>query len=410
MRVVMGGEALEGPLTGIGQYTFHLASQLLTLSEIESLDFLVHGRIKGRGFLHRQSTPTTAPDATSAGELLAADSESGRGRAWISDALGKTRSIAAKSKLAVNLYERVIPVMERRCLRAYGQDDIFHSPNYMLPEFPGHTVVSILDLSTYRYPEHHPEARVSFVNRHIERAIARADHIITISEFVKAEIVERFNLPEARISVTHLGADQSFHPRSEESVTEHLQALTATIRYKSYFLFTSSIEPRKNLDRVLDAYLAYRESTAGAALPLIVTGTAGWKSQHTHRRLEALQNQGLVLYLGYVSQQVLPFLVAGARAVVYPSLYEGFGLPVLEAMQSGTATLTSRDSSMAEVAGDASLLVNPLSIQAIADALATLAADEKITDQLVTSGLARARQFSWATCARQTLQVYSALE
>ena len=357
MRVVMGGESLEGPLTGIGHYTYNLASQLLKSGEIESLDFLVHGRIKGPDFLNRHSTAAPESDNKDAGDFDANDSADQRGRAWIADALGKARSIAAKSTVAVNLYERAIPAMERRCLRAYGRDDIFHSPNYMLPEFPGHTVVSILDLSTYRYPEHHPEARVRFVNRHIERSVAQADHIITISEFIKAEIVERFRLPEARISVTHLGANQGFHPRSAESVTEQLQRFAPNLRYKNYFLFTSSIEPRKNLDRIIDAYLAYREGTSGDALPLVVTGAAGWKSQHTHSRLASLQRQGLLLHLGYISQEMLPFLVAGARAVVYPSLYEGFGLPVLEAMQSGTATLTSRDSAMAEVAGDASLLV-----------------------------------------------------
>ena len=219
-------------------------------------------------------------------------------------------------------------------------------------------MVSILDLSTYRYPEHHPEARVRFVNGHIERAVKSADHIVTISNFVKSEIMERFNVPESRITVTYLGADESFRPIPENLFNEQTRALG--LAYKGYFLFTSSIEPRKNLDRLLDAYLAYRAGTKGHPLPLIVTGMPGWKSQHTHERLQKLQTEGAVRYLGYVDQRLLPILVAGARAVLYPSLYEGFGLPVLEAMQSGTATMTSRETSMAEISGDASLLVNAI--------------------------------------------------
>ena len=274
----------------------------------------------------------------------------------------------------------------------------------MLPDFPGRRVVSILDLSTYRYPEHHPEARVRFVNQHIEKSIKHADHIITISNLVKGEIVERFRYPEERITVTYLGADDSFRPLSENEFLEDSQTLKLV--YKGYFLFVSSIEPRKNLDRLLNAYIAYRNSCSTEPLPLIVTGIPGWKSHNLHSRLKQLQTQSDVRYLGYVDQSLLPTLMAGARALLYPSLYEGFGLPVLEAMQSGTAVITSQETAMAEIGGDAVLQVDPQNTGAMAEAIASLASDEEAVNALSRKGTEQAKQFSWQRCAEQTLAAY----
>lgn len=393
MRLVMGGESLQGPLTGIGQYTYNLARELLTREDIDELRFLVHGRLK-----RSQQMMAPCEPGFSSTQVKSAIN--------IGDRIGSLRSIAAQSTLAVSLYEQVIRRMERQSLSDYHNADIYHSPNYMLPEFPGKTVVSILDLSTFRYPEHHPKARVRFVNSHIERAVKSADHIVTISDFVKSEIMERFNVPESRITVTYLGADKRFCPMPEILFNE--QARTLGLAYKGYFLFTSSIEPRKNLDRLLDAYIAYRASTKDHLLPLIVTGMPGWKSQHTHERLQKLQSEGAVRYLGYVDQRLLPVLVAGARAVLYPSLYEGFGLPVLEAMQSGTATMTSRDTPMAEICGDAALLVNSTDTEEMTNAIASFANQPENIALLVSKGLENAKEFSWGRCANQTLLAYQA--
>lgn len=396
MRLVMGGESLEGPLTGIGQYTYHLAKAMLASPEIKDFKFLVHGKLREADSLMASNSQSTNSKEKTTGIIP--------GRA--NQLLGRARSVAAQNKAAVALYESLIPQLERFSLRQYKASDVYHSPNYMLPKFPGKTVVSILDLSTYRYPEHHPEARVQFVNSHIERAVKSADQIVTISKFVKSEIMERFNVPENRITVTYLGADESFRPMSADQFIQ--QSSSLRLPYKGYFLFTSSIEPRKNLDRLLDAYLIYRESTKEQPLPLIVTGMPGWKSQHTHERLQKLQSEGALRYLGYVDQDLLPILVAGARAVLYPSLYEGFGLPILEAMQSGTATMTSRETSMAEISGNATVLVNAIDTDEMADAIAALAHLPEKAALLRASGLEKAKMFSWETCANQTLRAYQA--
>ena len=392
MRLVMGGESLQGPLTGIGQYTYHLAREMLARPEIEDFNFLAHGRLR-------------APESLMAGCGNGADETSDGGKpSGTNQLLGRARSIAAQSKAAVALYERLMLRLERHSLRHYESMDVYHSPNYMLPDFPGRRIVSILDLSTYRYPEQHPEARVRFVNNHIERAIKHADHIITISNLVKDEIIERFEYPEECITVTYLGANSAFRPLTEEQFQTTGQSLE--LAYKDYFLFVSSIEPRKNLERLLDAYLAYRADSKTRALPLIVTGIPGWKSQHIHSRLQKLQAEGAVRYLGYVDQSVLPALIAGARALLYPSLYEGFGLPVLEAMQSGSAVMTSKNTAAAEIGGDAVMQVNATNIGSMAEAIAKLTDDHVTVEALECAGLKAAQQFSWQRCADQTLTAY----
>ena len=395
MRLVMGGESLEGPLTGIGQYTYHLAEQIGLSNAVDDFQFLIHGRLRATDPIMANCRPSAegfAGGAPSRGAMLA---------------LARLRSAAAQNRVLVYLYERLIPVLERWSLRDFGAGDIFHSPNYMLPDFPGRTAVTIHDLSTYRFPEHHPQARVGFVNSHIERALKGADHILTVSNTVRHEIIERFNYPEERITTTYEGANDAFRPMTETDFTNLAAALG--LSYKRYFLFVASIEPRKNLERLLDAYLVYRATAGDTILPLIVSGIPGWNSTQTHQRLQQLEEEGAVRYLGYVAQHLLPGLIAGARALLYPSLYEGFGLPVLEAMQSGTAVLASENSAMSEVGGNAVALVDPLDIDQMADLTRRLACDDELVASLAARGLARSSHFSWKLCAEQTLNVYKSM-
>lgn len=393
MRLVMGGESLEGPLTGIGQYTYYLATGMLTNPDIKDFKLLTHGVLRDSGSIIASGSKNADGSVTEKSK-----------RSRFNIMLGQARSVAAQNSAAMALYEGLIPRLERHALRNYGTADVYHSPNYMLPDFPGRRVVSILDLSTYRYPDQHPEARVRFVNRHIEKAIKHADHIITISNLMKTEIIERFHYPEECITVTYLGADDTFRPQSENEFQKKSQALK--LAYKGYFLFVSSIEPRKNLGRLLDAYLAYRSSCSIEPLPLIVVGIPGWKSQDLHARLRQLEAQSHVRYLGYVDQSLLPTLMAGARALLYPSLYEGFGLPVLEAMQSGAAVMTSEETAMAELGGDAVLQLDPRNTGAMAEAIEILSSDMEAVNALSHKGIEQAKQFSWQRCAEQTLAAY----
>jgi alpha-1,3-rhamnosyl/mannosyltransferase len=366
---------------------------MLKRPEIEELKLLAHGRLKEPDS-HLSSDANDTHDRT---QLCGEPKK-------LNLVLGRARSIVAQSMPAIALYERLIPTFEGYSMRRYNQQDVYHSPNYMLPNFPGRRVVSILDLSTYRYPEQHPKARVHFVNNHIQRTLEHADHIITISDLVKNEIIERFNYPNDRITVTYLGASDAFRPHTMQEFQQLGKSLQ--IDYKGYFLFVSSIEPRKNLERLLDAYLVYSAESTTRPFPLVVTGMTGWKSQHIHSRLKQSTTRGDVRYLGYVNQKILPALMAGARSLLYPSLYEGFGLPVLEAMQSGTAVMTSESTAMAEIGGTAVMQINPTDVNAMVDMLTHIDRDSTAIGTLERKGLDTAKHFSWQRCAEQTLEAY----
>lgn len=394
MRLVMGGESLLSPLTGIGQYTYHLANELLKNPQIAELQFLIDG------FLRPSTKLLKNCENMIANEKLDSTHQG-------ASPFSRIRPIAANNKALVNLYGRIVPAIESVSLKSHGANDVFHSPNNMLARFPGRRVVTILDLSTYRHPEHHPAARVQFVNKHIENAVKHADHVLTISHTVRNEIIDRFAVSDERVSVTHLGANRCFRALSKPEFLAAAEDIG--VDYKGYFLFVASIEPRKNLERLLDAYLSYREQSKSNSLPLIVIGGVGWQSDETRGRLNELAREGSLLYLGYVNQQLLTTMVAGARALLYPSVYEGFGLPVLEAMQAGTAVLTSQNTAMAEVCGGAALLIDAQDTDSILGGITLLANDLGHSTVLEQRGIERAKKFSWSTCAKATADVYELL-
>ncbi|MEP4485948.1 MAG: glycosyltransferase family 1 protein [Halioglobus sp.] len=394
MRLVIGGDSLFGPPTGIGHYTSHLVENLVDRSEIEELKLLAYGVLitTAKAGINSEGNP---PNKESGSD----------GKP--SSLFGNIRGMAARNSLMIAAYEKAYAMMARWSLRQYGPNDVFHSPSFVLPPFPGRRVVTILDLSTIRFPEHHAASTVTFINNHIERAIKHADHILTISDFVREEIIDHFDYPEEKITTTYLGADESFRPISKAEFSS--SSFSPELQFKQYFLSVSTIEPRKNLARLLDAYEVYQQQQGSNALPLILTGLAGWKSSDIHARLEALQSKGLVRYLGYVSQRELSTLFAGARALLFPSLYEGFGLPVVEAMKSGTAVITSQASAMAEIAGDAALYINPSDVSDIAAKIGELAKNHELENRLVSKCLERANVYSWARCADLTLNAYKNL-
>lgn len=399
MKLVLGGESLIGPRTGIGTYTYQLARHLEKSPEIEQLSFLVHGKLLPARTLLREHELGEHPDNPDS-----MHSQPPVHQAMVERLLAGVRGVAARNRTAVYLYGQLIPYLERWSLRNFQPDDVIHSPNYMLPSGKGRMVVTIPDLSTVIYPEYHPRARVDYINRHIEMAVDRADHILTISNRVKQEICERYTVEEERISTTYLGIDESFRPVSEPEFQSVASRYGLT--YNQYFLFVSTIEPRKNLDRLLDAYEAYRAVEKSNSLPLVVVGLRGWSCEATMARLQKLNERGIVKHLGYVEQGDLQTLMAGARALTFISMYEGFGLPVVEAMQAGTPVLTSTDSAMEEIAGEAALLISPHDTDGICTKLLQLANDDILTAELTRKGLAVAGTLSWESCAQQTLAAY----
>jgi glycosyltransferase involved in cell wall biosynthesis len=287
-----------------------------------------------------------------------------------------------------------------------GPVDVVHSTTFCVPEFrlrPKALVVTIYDLSFLTHPELHLPANVAHCLAGTRLAVERADAIIAISGHTRRDLVERLGASPERIAVTPLAHDPDL-----VRVTDEEQLAAVRKRYglpERFVLFLGALEPRKNLPRLLAAYAAL-PAALRREVHLVVAGVRGWLNDSIRAHVQALGVEATIHFAGYIDGHDLAAVYSLATAFAYPSLYEGFGLPVLEAMACGTPVLTSDGSSLPEVAGDAAVLASPTDVDAIAAGLRRLLEDSSLRDELSARGITRAAQFSWDRCARQTLEVY----
>ena len=384
VQILMGGVALYGRPTGIGNYTRYLCSELSAMDAVADLKLLRNGRVADFGATHladlsEASTKPIQSDAASSG--------SGKARAlkWL-----------AGRKTVIRAYLKFGAAFEKLSLSRYEKTHIFHSPNYVLPNFSGRRVVTIHDLSTLRYPEFHPPARVELVNAMIDRAVQSDAHIIVDSEIISRELQDIAGLTRERISVVPLGVPDDFEiPRVDPKQVVEKHGLEAG----RFFLHVGTIEPRKNILRICEAFKLAK--TSDNSLPIIVfVGDAGWKSELEHMAIAELVDRGLARYLEYVSHSDLVALYKSATALVFPSLYEGFGLPTAEAKSCGTRVITSAGTAMESLTDGADILVDPLATESIADGLvrSVVSGPEQ--------GLAEPKIRRWRHVAEDTLGVY----
>jgi glycosyltransferase involved in cell wall biosynthesis len=287
-----------------------------------------------------------------------------------------------------------------------GNVDVVHSTSYSAPHFRSRRkrlVVTLYDLSFLTHPECHTPENVAHALQGTRDAVARADALITISHHTRRDLMERMGASPDRIVVTHLAPNPCCVRVQDGSALARVRQLYHLP--PAFILFVGSLEPRKNIPRLLAAY-------AGLAprlrrdVRLVIAGGAGWRNENFKPTAHQLGVANQVHFLGYVPEEDLPALYSLATVFAYPSLYEGFGLPVLEAMQCGTPVLTSDVSALPEIAGDAALLVSPTDVDEITDGLTRLLEHEELCTDLRARGYARAREFSWERCARETLAVY----
>ncbi len=288
-------------------------------------------------------------------------------------------------------------------LKKQIKDYIYHEPNFVLLPHDGPKVLTVHDIAMFACPEFIPKGRAKFLQQQMRRSVQQADALIVSCQFIKDQTVSLLNIPEKKIHIISPGANENFMPRSESEVRTCLEKFT--LGYKKFLLCVATLEPRKNLIRLIKAYQTLPNSMQ-KKYPLVLVGNKGW----LYEELLALINEthsSTILLLRYVDEQTLFQLYSAAKAFVYPSLYEGFGLPVLEAMQSGLPVITSNVSSLPEVCGEAGILVNPLNESAIAIAIEHLltASDAIYVDQVQRS-LAQAKKFSWDNFAKKLFNVY----
>ena len=276
--------------------------------------------------------------------------------------------------------------------------DVFHASQHLVnPPRKGKLTATIFDMTCWLIPDMHTPANVSATKRYAERILRRADGLIAISESTRDDAVRILGLNAEAIRVIYPGVSAAFF----QPARTDLERVARTYKLvKPYLLFIGCIEPRKNLDGVMDAWAALPPALH-RDFELIVAGPLGWSSERIAARL--LHPDSRIRYLGYVPEDDLPALMAGAALLLYPSYYEGFGFPVAQAMAAGTPVVTSHGSSLAEIAGDAALLVDPREPGEIADAVRQILFSPGLGEQLRARGQARARQFQWTDCARKSM-------
>ncbi len=289
--------------------------------------------------------------------------------------------------------------------RFFPDARLFHATEHLLPPFRHlPTVLTVHDLIFRHLPQHHKRLNRWYLNLAMPLYVRRATHLIAVSEATRRDLMAAYGVPAEKITVIYEAADPRFGPR------DALEQQTIRANYglpPAYFLYLGTIEPRKNLLRLLRAWEPLY--LAGEAPPLVIVGKRGWLSEPFFEAVErSPAREGLIL-TGYVLDDDLPALIAAATAFVFPSLYEGFGLPPLEAMACGTPVLCSDRSSLPEVVGDAALLFDPTDEEAIRAAMRRIWADEALREALRRRGMARAKRFSWRRTAEETLRLYRRL-
>jgi len=282
--------------------------------------------------------------------------------------------------------------------------DVAHFTNGMLPvASPVPTVVTIHDMSLRLYPRYHPARRVLLNAPLVDLAARRADAIVTVSETAKRDIVRLYKLDPSRVHVVHEAAAPSFHRVADPDELDRVR-----MKYRladRIILYVGTIEPRKNLPKLIEAFAA-RKRAGDLPHHLVCVGPYGWLSRGLEELIQRTKVSHAIHFTGYVPFEDLPALYSLAELFVYPSMYEGFGLPVIEAMACGTPVITGRAAALAEVGGDAVEQVERMDVDALGDAMTRLAHDSARRAELSQSALARAERFSWRRAARETMAVY----
>lgn len=283
-----------------------------------------------------------------------------------------------------------------------GRFDLYHEPNFVPFRTGLPLVVTVFDLSVLLYPQWHPAERVKAHEAAFARGVALADHVLVGTEAVRAEAQRYLGLAPDRVTAMLCGVGPQFRPQPPDVV--------AALRAKyglppRYTLYVGTIEPRKNIGTLLKAFCAL-PAAAREGCPLVLAGGWGWKAEAERELFRSEARPRGAVHLGYVPDSDLPALYAGAEALLYPTFYEGFGMPPVEAMACGTAAVTSTADAVREVVGANALTLAPDDLDGWRDALARIAGDREYLSCYRRRGIAHAATFTWDACARVTYGVY----
>lgn len=383
MRVLLDGMAMLGRVTGIGWYVRNLASGLAAHPNVERV-----GVFDG---CHVRAVE----------QALAANADERQ-----VERHERLKAISARLPLRRHLVAAWRGLHFRRTVRA-ADWTLFHEPNYIAPAFSGPLVATVCDCCWQRYPKFQPAERLAWLNRRLPATLKRCAAVVTISEFSKREILESWPwLDSERVFVTPMGVDADYG-----AATCDLAALAnARVRLglpERFVLYVGTLEPRKNLQGLLEAYRLL-PADLRREYPLVLVGAAGWNRWYFRNLLEELRADGSLQTLGYLQRADLPLVMGAATAFAFPSLYEGFGMPPLEAAACGTPTVCGDIPALREVMGHAAVYVEPTCPEDIAAGLQHVLNDAALRLRLGILGKQRAALFTWRRCTEGTLAAYRA--
>lgn len=391
MRVLVNGQCTAGRRTGIGHYTAEVVRCLTGLLGPECVTCYQPDPFVGlkqrlawlRDWADSGASPSPGSGAAPGTPRLS----------WRQWALWKIKHAG-------------LAVMAHR-LRAESRrgHDLYHEPNFIpLPcDLP--TVVTVHDLSVLLHPEWHPADRVADFERRFRAGLKQCVHVLTISENGRREVIRTLGLPPDRVTRTYMGVRPHLRPLPAREASERVRALGLP---ESYLLHVGTVEPRKNLLTLMRAYCdlpaAVRE-----AFPLVLVGGWGWNSGDVNEYLRGTARDRGVVHLGYVADADLPAVYNAARALVFPTRYEGFGMPTVEMMACGGAVIASTAGAVAEVAAGRGHLVHPDDVEGWRDAMRRVIEDDEWHAALCAGGPELAARFTWEQCAADTLAAYEAV-
>lgn len=380
MRVVLNGLAALKPKTGVGHHVADLTAALV--AEFPTDAFTLY-------------PGDTLSRWVAAANRGAAGGAHGSRPGLVKRLLGGVKSVGkTMAKAASGLHFAAYT-------RAF-RFDLYHEPNFV--PFRAHlpTVVTVHDLSVLKFPQWHPADRVKFHERHFLRGLGLARHVIVVSEAVRSELIHDLHCPPERVTTVHNGVGPQFVRQSPEAVAGTRRELGLPERF---FLCVGTIEPRKNLGVVIRAF-ADLPSEVRSQCPLVLAGPWGWRSDEERMLFDQIGVPAGARHLGYVPSRLLPALYSAARVLLYPSHYEGFGLPPVEMLACGGAVIVSTDPAVREVVGRCGKVIVPDDVTGWRDAMREAANDDEFLTALSRGGVARSATFTWTRAARETMAVY----
>lgn len=390
IKILINVYALRIPLTGIGYYTLNIVQELLD-NDIELV------AIKNGMLLDREAIIKLLSSLSTINETNKNNS--------------KFKMIVIKCIQKIpNIYlfkKKLSEFISKGFLKQLSEANyVYIEPNFIPLKYNGHAITIIHDLSFVTHPEFHPKGRVNYLMREINTGIKNSTHVMVDSYFILEQLHKTYPLSMGKSSAVHLGVDSKFKKYESTECKGVLERFN--LNYKSFILSVATLEPRKNLTRLVEAYSRLPEDIR-VRTPLVLAGGYGWKNDELFDTAELLINLNQIIFTGYLSDDELTHLYSSANVFAYPSLYEGFGLPVIEAMASGTPVLTSNISATAEIAGNAAVLIEPYSVNDIYINLEKLLIDPKLREDHAARGLEQVKKFKWKYTTAKILEIANSI-